>query len=503
MPYNLNRKACRSYYAYSLMALSAISVNSWAECEEDVTPVPGAPVLELNVTNLDVSASWSMSSGEVDEYVLYYAPYSNPISDVTLNNIQSIEMEDNLSINAQLPAGTELYVAVTGANCSGESAYSNIEVLRVSSDSTNTSGSNGTGSGGSGTDTETGGTDTGTDNGTDNETGTDEGTDNGTGTDNGNANADEPAAVTAMRDKAAQIAKNSQGYYEAKFSNGMVFIYIPGGTFTMGATQMTDAEIPTHQVTLSPYWIAKYQVTKGNFSSYVSATGYVTDAEKAGAEGCFIYDSEEKGFAPSPEGNWKNTLYTQADNHPVVCVSHNDATAYATWLASQLGVNIKLPSEAQWEFAARGTDQRLYPWGNTLPNGTLANYADITFANVYPGSSQGIPDLAVNDGYSATSPVGNYPAGASPFGALDMAGNASEWVADWFADYTTAAQTDPTGPSSGDSKVNRGGNWVDSAGRQGQTPSEIDDSHNILSAGRASDAPSSSDDHNGFRISIQ
>jgi len=187
----------------------------------------------------------------------------------------------------------------------------------------------------------------------------------------------------------------------------------------------------------------------------------------------------------------------------VACVSHNDVNVYAAWLSTQLGVTVKLPTEAQWEKAACGTDQRTYPWGNTLPNGTLANYADITFANDYPGSNQGIADLTVNDGYAATAPVGTYPASASPYGVLDMAGNLSEWVADWYADYTSSAKTNPIGPSSGNSKVNRGGNWVDSAGRQGQTPSEITDGHNILAEGRASDGSASSDDHNGFRGAIE
>jgi len=482
----------------SLASALALAVNhSFADCEEGVTAIPGTPTLQLSVADLTANASWN-STGEVEEYVLYYAPYSNPISDVTLQNIQALDMGTNTSISAPLPAGTELYVAVTGVNCSGESPYSNIEVLRISSGSTGgstDSGSTDTGNtDSSGTSTDSGSTDNGS---------TDTGNTDSGNTDTGNTDINEPAAVTAMREKATSVAKNSQGYYEATFSNGMTFIYIPEGTFTMGSNSITELEIPVHQVTLSAYWISKYQVTKGNFSSYVTATSYVTDAEKAGAEGCYVYDAEDKGFAPNPIGNWKNTLYSQTDSHPVVCVSHNDGTAYAAWLSTQLGVTVKLPTEAQWEKAARGTDQRTYPWGNTLPNGTLANYADITFANAYPGSNQGIPDLSVNDGYAATSPVGSYLAGASPYGVLDMAGNASEWVADWFGDYTADAKTDPTGPSSGDSKVNRGGNWVDSAGRPGQTPSEITDGHNLLSAGRTSDDAASSDDHNGFRVAIQ
>lgn len=139
--------------------------------------------------------------------------------------------------------------------------------------------------------------------------------------------------------------------------------------------------------------------------------------------------------------------------HPVVCVSWYEAEAYANWLSAETGLEFGLPTEAQWEKAARGVDGRLYPWGNQW-DGQRTNYCDTN-------CTQDWDDGTVNDGYAWTAPVGSYPLGGSPYGVLDMAGNVWEWTADWYSvdAYGGLVTQNPTGPSTGDRRVFRGGSW--------------------------------------------
>jgi sulfatase modifying factor 1 len=230
---------------------------------------------------------------------------------------------------------------------------------------------------------------------------------------------------------------------------GMVFVR--AGEFIMGspAGEGLDNEHPQRTVYLNAFYIGKYEVTNEQFSQFVDATGYTTDAEKAGWG--WAWTGED--LAEVEGADWRHPQGPGSSiegrmDHPVVQVSWNDADAYCQW------AGVRLPTEAEWEKAARGTDGREYPWGNSAPDGSKLNYCDVNCEQAWKDSS-------VDDGYAETAPVGHYEAGKSLYGAYDMAGNVWEWVADWYdADYYSQAPgRNPQGPDSGDKRVLRGGSW--------------------------------------------
>jgi formylglycine-generating enzyme required for sulfatase activity len=204
-------------------------------------------------------------------------------------------------------------------------------------------------------------------------------------------------------------------------ADGAVMVYVPAGTFWMGSREddpdADSDEYPQHEVYLNGFWIDQMEVTNRQYAHCVAA----------GA--C---------DAPYPSGSHTRQTYygdPQYADYPVINVSWNDAVDYCQWAGK------RLPTEAEWEKAARGTDARKYPWGNTPPDPTLANY----------GQNEG-----------DTLEVGRYPAGASPYGVLDMAGNVYEWVADRYDAhyYDQSPRDNPTGPSSGTLRTVRSGAWL-------------------------------------------
>ena len=240
----------------------------------------------------------------------------------------------------------------------------------------------------------------------------------------------------------------------------MTMIYIPEGSFLMG-TDPSDAmtecrkfftncvrdwflsEAPPHHVNLSAFWIDRTEITNGMYALCVSA-----------------------GACTHPHGSNSNTRdgYTddpQYADYPVIYVTWYDAQDYCKWAGR------RLPTEADWEKAARGVNGSMYPWGNGAPNSQLLNY-----------------DSEVKD----TTTVGSYPQGASSYGVLDMAGNVWEWVADWYGEtyYATSPVDNPSGPASGTQRVNRGGSWAGDVG-------------DVRSAHRNKDAPDWSSYELGFR----
>ncbi len=220
-------------------------------------------------------------------------------------------------------------------------------------------------------------------------------------------------------------------------ADGMVLVSIPAGEFIMGSSRVDDPqameeELPQHTVYLDAYWIDRSEVTNAQYALCVADDGACTKPAD------FSSLTRSRYY-----GNSAYALY------PVVYVSWSQAAAYCAWAGR------RLPSEAEWEKAARGPDGRIYPWGDDF-DGARANYCDINCAN-------GWKDSRYDDGYPDTSPVGDYPDGASRYGALDMAGNVYEWVADWYGTYGRSGQVNPRGPAAGLEHIIRGGSWGDDA----------------------------------------
>jgi serine/threonine-protein kinase len=244
-------------------------------------------------------------------------------------------------------------------------------------------------------------------------------------------------------------------------SPAQVRVYVPAGEFEMGAKtddrDAWDGEPFPHSVYLDAFWIDQTEVTNTHYEQCVQAGHCV----------------------PPATCEWGAPTYgdpVKADE-PVVCVTWTEAQAYCNWAGGQL------PTEAQWEKAARGTDGRIYPWGSVF-DGTMANYCDARCEFEWK-------DGIHSDGYTRLAPVGNYPAGASPYGVLDMAGNAWEWVADWYEKYyyESSPSENPTGPTTGVYRVLRGGAWT-------SVP------RSLRSTTRDFSAPDLRDDGVGFRCVV-
>jgi len=236
--------------------------------------------------------------------------------------------------------------------------------------------------------------------------------------------------------------------------DGMMQMYVPAGPFLRGSTGTDlvadDNEKPQSVLTLSAFWVDRTEVTNGMFKKFATATKFQTTAEKNGQSR--VYDIATK-WNLVKGANWQHPFGPDStiegqDDYPVTHISWNDAVAYCRWAGR------RLPTEAEWEKAARGTDGLLYPWGNDPVAGDLANFADANL-DIYGA------DRGVDDGFEFTAPVGHYPAGASPYDALDMAGNVQEWVSDWYEKgyYAKAPEVDPQGPATGQARVSRSGSW--------------------------------------------
>jgi formylglycine-generating enzyme required for sulfatase activity len=247
-----------------------------------------------------------------------------------------------------------------------------------------------------------------------------------------------------------------QGDTRSRSADGMMAVYVAGGEFVMGssdhevdlaralcvqysrdpntaraACQRTafENEQPSRRVRLAGFWIDRTEVTVGQYRRCVDDGACTPPVRLDSATRDTYFD--DPGYR----------------DYPVVWVDQGQATSYCAWAGG------RLPTESEWEYAARGPDSLLFPWGDVF-DGSRLNYCDAS-------CTAGPNDPSVDDGYPNTAPAGSFPAGASWWGALDLAGNVREWVADWYGLYPIGPQTNPTGPPVGDARIPRGGSWLD------------------------------------------
>lgn len=211
--------------------------------------------------------------------------------------------------------------------------------------------------------------------------------------------------------------------------DGAELVLIPGGEFSMGATdtdkEADEDEKPNRKVDVKSFYIYKFEVTNRQYADFIGKTGH------------------------KPEGEWKLLHNKFTDDHPVVEVSWEDAVAYCKWAGG------RLPAEAEWEKAARGTDGRIYPWGNRWdPDKCNMKLMKTKRTNVARIEEH-------DDIWYGTLPVGSFKTGVSPYGVFDMAGNVEEWCSDYFQEdyYKDSPSRNPRGPRDGEARVLRGGGF--------------------------------------------
>jgi formylglycine-generating enzyme required for sulfatase activity len=253
----------------------------------------------------------------------------------------------------------------------------------------------------------------------------------------------------------------------------MTLIRIEPGEFLMGSTRAQidmllkqfpdatrewfDVEQPQHPVKITrPFYLAAHQVTVGQFRQFVEASRYQTEAERKNA-GSYIWDGKE--WKLDTKKNWRSPGFTQGDGHPVTCVSHNDAVAFLDWLNKQeMGRShgYRLPTEAEWEYAARAGTRGLYG-GSDDPESLvqIANVADASLKKSFPNATC----IRGDDGFVYTAPVGSFEPNA--WHLYDMVGNVLEWCDDWFDGkfYQSSPKEDPRNTKKAPYRVIRGGSW--------------------------------------------
>lgn len=275
-------------------------------------------------------------------------------------------------------------------------------------------------------------------------------------------------------------------------------VYIPGGSFLMGTNYKKgfpeDGEGPIHKVKVNPFYIDLHTVTNRQFQAFIKDTNYVTEAEQFGWSFVFsklvstetlknvqqrvqqtpwwlVVEGATWNHPEGPDSSLKNRM-----EHPVIHVSWNDAAAYCQWAGK------RLPTEAEWEFAARGgLEQKMYPWGDELtPNSKH-------YCNIWQGT---FPyENTAEDGYIATAPAKSFP--VNGYGLYNVAGNVWEWCSDWFSTniHKRGGQDNPQGPETGEVRVMRGGSYL----------CHYSYCNRYRVAARTSNSPDSSTGNIGFR----
>jgi len=326
-------------------------------------------------------------------------------------------------------------------------------------------------------------------------------------------------AIVAIKPPKSKSATEEQ-FVEASESPGSApegMVWIPGGPFWMGSAEDPENNAPLHQVAVSGFWMDKTEVTNAQFEAFVKATGYVTTAERPPTK-----EELKQGDVPPEKrvpfsvcfkpvslpddvsllrvqpvwwqfvagADWRHPEGPASDiksrmNHPVVHISWHDAVEYAKW------ADKRLPTEAEWEFAARGgLDRKEFCWGSE-PQGAGGKFRANTFQGKFPGHDSG------EDGFVGTAPVASYA--PNGYGLYDTAGNVWEWCSDWYSAtyYWSSPKNNPKGPDTGDpgrdtdqpAKVRRGGSYLcaDNYCRR------------YLPAARDHNPPNDAASHTGFR----
>ena len=281
-------------------------------------------------------------------------------------------------------------------------------------------------------------------------------------------------------------------------SIGMKLTLVPSGEFMMGSKESAEEtatffnttynenlkaddlkdEHPQHRVRITkPFYLGTHHVTRGQFRKFI-AHGYETDAEKEEPNIARKLGFEKNGLDSSEKNTWLNVGFEQTDEHPVVCVSWNDATAFCKWLSRKEGKTYRLPTEAEWEYASRaGTTTRFYSGDDPETLAKVGNVAVHKYT------------LIAGARYVLTLPVGSFKPNA--FGLYDMHGNAWQWCSDWYDDkyYAVSPVDNPTGPKLGAFRVLRGGSWSSKP-------------HCARSVSRYFFWPSSHSNAKGFRVAM-
>ena len=267
-------------------------------------------------------------------------------------------------------------------------------------------------------------------------------------------------------------------------------IEIPGGMFRMGDLNRGgyDSERPVHSVSVPTFKLGKHEITVGQFRRFVEVTGYHTDAERNadGNQGCYTGEFRTRDSWGWTSGrSWRNLEYTIRDDQPVVCISWDDARAYTQWLTEQAGETYRLPSEAEWEYAARAGSESKFHFGNSERK--LCDYANVADKTKLPDDTNWQDEVKCHDGAVFPVKVGSYRPNA--FGLHDMHGNVREWVQDCWNDSYVDAPNDDRAWETGDCsrRVTRGGSWS-------STPKSL------RSASRGRDNSSSRSIFRGFRL---
>ena len=282
-------------------------------------------------------------------------------------------------------------------------------------------------------------------------------------------------------------------------SIAMTFKLVLPGTYLKGAT-MQEPSRPDevrHRVTISkPFYLGIHEVTVGQFGQFVRAKrsedpGWTTEAERDQSPGGPPRGGQSTvGRGENwwnPDATWMKPGFQQGDNHPVVFVSWNDAVEFCKWLSKKEGKNYRLPTEAEWEFAARAGTTTAYWWGDRIEGAAgKGNFADRRYAKTYPKRNF---NVSFDDGYVHTAPIGRFA--ANPWGFYDMLGNVWEWVSDYYGATPGGDMLmDPTGPDRGTERVAKGGGWAN-------RPDEV------RAAFRFSDDPSFRFAGMGFRVLLE